>query len=147
MILELLRHYQVTSQSQLVELLKESGITVAQATLSRDLEELDVRKVRGTYGQATYVLGEDPGRPTMAEGSPRQQFELMFDRLAVKVDSSGPFAVIRTWPGGAEYLASYLDRANLKEVAGCIAGNDTIVVLAHEPLSGDDLTSIFRIRR
>jgi transcriptional regulator of arginine metabolism len=57
----------------------------------------------------------------------------------VSVDSSGHIAVLRTPPGAAHYLASALDRAALADVAGTVAGDDTVFVLAREPLTGAEL--------
>lgn len=63
----------------------------------------------------------------------------MLGELLVGTDASGNTAVLRTPPGAAGYLASALDRASLPEVAGTIAGDDTIFVLAREPMTGADL--------
>ena len=63
----------------------------------------------------------------------------MIDELVVSVDHTGNMAVLRTPPGAAQYLASYIDRVGLEQVVGSIAGDDTIFVLAREPLKGEDL--------
>ena len=57
----------------------------------------------------------------------------------VSVDSSGNLAVLRTPPGAAHFLASAIDRARLNEVVGTIAGDDTILVVAREPMTGAEL--------
>ena len=59
--------------------------------------------------------------------------------LLVSTDSSGNLAVLRTPPGAAHYLAAALDRARLPDVVGTIAGDDTIFVVAREPLDGAEL--------
>ena len=63
----------------------------------------------------------------------------MIEELVVSVDHSGNIAVLRTPPGAAQYLASYIDRVGLEQVVGSIAGDDTIFVLARDPLTGEDL--------
>lgn len=63
----------------------------------------------------------------------------MIEELVVSVDHSANMAVLRTPPGAAQYLASYIDRVGLEQVVGCIAGDDTIFVLARDPLTGSDL--------
>ena len=63
----------------------------------------------------------------------------MIEELVVSVDHSANMAVLRTPPGAAQYLASYIDRVGLEQVVGCIAGDDTIFVLARDPLKGGDL--------
>ncbi|MBB1028233.1 arginine repressor, partial [Dietzia sp. DQ11-38-2] len=59
--------------------------------------------------------------------------------LLVSADHSGNIAVLRTPPGAANFLASALDRANLDDVVGTIAGDDTIFVMAREPVGGAEL--------
>jgi transcriptional regulator of arginine metabolism len=63
----------------------------------------------------------------------------MLGELLVSADASGNLAVLRTPPGAAHYLASALDRAALHDVVGTIAGDDTIFVIAREPLTGAGL--------
>ena len=70
---------------------------------------------------------------------PREKLRRMIEELVVSVDHSGPMAVLRTPPGAAQYLASYIDRVGLEQVVGCIAGDDTIFVLARDPHTGRDL--------
>jgi transcriptional regulator of arginine metabolism len=57
----------------------------------------------------------------------------------VSADASGNLAVLRTPPGAAHFVASALDRAALPEVVGTVAGDDTILVVAREPLTGNQL--------
>jgi transcriptional regulator of arginine metabolism len=63
--------------------------------------------------------------------------------LLVSTDASGNLAVLRTPPGAAHYLASSIDRAALPEVVGTIAGDDTILVVAREPMTGAELAAMF----
>lgn len=70
---------------------------------------------------------------------PREKLRRMIDELVVSSDNSGNIAMLRTPAGAAQYLASFIDRVGLDDVVGCIAGDDTIFVLAREPLSGKGL--------
>jgi transcriptional regulator of arginine metabolism len=65
----------------------------------------------------------------------------LLGELLVSTDASGNLAILRTPPGGAHYLASAIDRASLPYVAGTIAGDDTILVVAREPMTGAELAS------
>ncbi|HWN32831.1 MAG TPA: arginine repressor, partial [Pseudonocardia sp.] len=67
----------------------------------------------------------------------------LLGELLVSADSSGNLAVLRTPPGAAHFLASALDRAALHDVVGTIAGDDTIFVVAREPLTGTELAERF----
>ncbi|WJY97503.1 arginine repressor [Corynebacterium fournieri] len=139
-ILELLEHTRVSSQVQLSELLLDEGIDITQATLSRDLDELGAKKVRPRAGgRAYYTVGGEAESLEAAHSGPREKLRRMIEELVVSVDHSGNTVVLRTPPGAAQYLASYIDRVGLDQVVGCIAGDDTVFVLAREPLTGKDL--------
>lgn len=139
-ILEILASTRVASQVQLSDLLLAEGIDITQATLSRDLDELGARKVRPMDGgRAYYTVGAVAETPHDIQTGPREKLGRMIEELVVSVDNSYSTAVLRTPPGAAQYLASYIDRVGLDQVAGCIAGDDTIFVLAREPLTGKDL--------
>lgn len=139
-ILELLDQTRVSSQVQLSELLLDEGIDITQATLSRDLDELGAKKVRPAGGgRAYYTVNSDSDALDAVHTGPRDKLRRMIDELVVSADHSGNIAVLRTPPGAAQYLASYIDRVGLEQVVGCIAGDDTIFVLAREPLSGRQL--------
>ncbi|AYJ49888.1 arginine repressor [Rhodococcus sp. P1Y] len=138
-IISLLSAHQVRSQPELVALLASEGIEVAQATLSRDLEELGAMKLRAADGGVgVYVVPED-GSPVRGISGGTDRLSRLLGELLVSTDSSGNQAVLRTPPGAAGYLASALDRASLTEIVGTIAGDDTIFVIAREPLSGSDV--------
>lgn len=139
-ILELLDQTRVSSQVQLSELLLDEGIDITQATLSRDLDELGAKKVRPRGGgRAYYTVGGEAEALDVAHSGPREKLRRMIEELVVSVDHSGKIAVLRTPPGAAQYLASYIDRVGLEQVVGSIAGDDTIFVLARDPLTGEDL--------
>ncbi|WIM94647.1 arginine repressor [Actinoplanes oblitus] len=133
-IVELIRSRTVRSQTELADLLAAEGVQVTQATLSRDLEELNAVKVSGAY-----LIPEDGKRPlreTTGQG-PARLIRLLRE-LLTGVDASGNIAVLRTPPGAAQFLASALDRSGLSDVVGTIAGDDTILVVARDngPTSG-----------
>ena len=138
-IVEILRARAVRSQTELAEALAGEGIAVAVATLSRDLDELGAVKLRAADGGAgRYVIPEDGSHvPGIPGGTDR--LGRMLGELLVSADHSANMAVLRTPPGAANFLASALDRANLDDVVGTIAGDDTIFVMAREPVRGAEL--------
>ncbi|GAC70992.1 arginine repressor [Gordonia soli] len=138
-IVDILSNHQVRSQSELQRLLAEHGIDATQATLSRDLDELGAVKLRAADGGAgVYVVPED-GSPVRGVSGGTDRVARLLSDLLVSTDSSGNLAVLRTPPGAAHYLASALDRASLPDVVGTIAGDDTIFVVAREPVTGAEL--------
>ncbi|MCP2250713.1 arginine repressor [Lentzea sp. BCCO 10_0856] len=138
-IVEMVSQRAVRSQSELAKLLAAEGIDVTQATLSRDLDELGAVKLRGPDGGApVYVIPED-GSPVRGVQGGTTRLVRVLGELLVSTDFSGNLAVLRTPPGAAQFLASALDRAALHEVVGTIAGDDTILVVAREPMTGAEL--------
>ncbi|HZE37324.1 MAG TPA: arginine repressor [Stackebrandtia sp.] len=139
-IRELIDGRDVRSQTELVTLLSDSGITVTQATLSRDLDELGAVKVRGTdsapAAYAIFAEGDGPLRPAT---QPPERLVRRLTELLTGADHSGNLAVLRTPPGAAQFLASVLDRSGLADIVGTIAGDDTILVVARDGLSGAEL--------
>jgi transcriptional regulator of arginine metabolism len=132
----------VHSQVQLARLLQADGLHVTQATLSRDLEELGAVKLRTPDGGLpVYVIPEDgaPLTTRSAEDAPPTRLARLLGELLVSAEASANLVVLRTPPGAAHFLASAVDRAGLAQVAGTIAGDDTILVVARDPVGGEDL--------
>ena len=142
-IVELVTQMGIRSQTELAKLLAGEGIEVTQATLSRDLDELGAVKLRGADGGAPiYVIPED-GSPVRGIQGGTSRLSRLLGELLVSADFSGNLTVLRTPPGAAQFLASAIDRAALHDVVGTIAGDDTLLVIAREPLSGKDLANRF----
>lgn len=139
-ILSIVRNEPVGNQSQLLERLQAAGIEVTQATLSRDLNELGVRKIRTDQGPRYVIEGEYDQADLGTRSIDRLRQKV--GELAVKSDCAYSAAVLRTPPGAAQYLASFVDRANLDEIVGCTAGDDTVFVLAREPHTGRDILEL-----
>jgi transcriptional regulator of arginine metabolism len=143
-IVDLVTHHVVHSQTELAVLLAKEGIEVTQATLSRDLDELGAVKLRGVDGGApVYVIPED-GSPVRAVASGTARLARVLSELLVSAEASANLVVLRTPPGAAHFVASALDRAALVDVVGTIAGDDTIVVVAREPRTGEYLVQRIR---
>lgn len=140
-IVAILASHPVRSQTELAQLLAGEGIEATQATLSRDLEELGAVKLRAADGGAGVYLVPEDGNPVRGVSGGTDRLSRLLGDLLVSTDASGNLAVLRTPPGAAHYLASALDRASLPEVVGTIAGDDTIMVVAREPLTGAQLAA------
>jgi transcriptional regulator of arginine metabolism len=142
-IVAILSSSPISSQSELAARLADEGVEVTQATLSRDLEELGAVKLRGADGGVgVYIVPED-GSPVRGVSGGTDRMSRLLGELLVSTDASGNLAVLRTPPGAAHYLASAIDRAALPEVVGTVAGDDTILVVAREPMTGADLAGMF----
>lgn len=122
----------IASQSDLVRELKKAGFAVTQATASRDLDEIGA--VRGRSG---YTLS-DSDSDSMARSMP------LPGDLILSVESSGNLAVVRTPPGGAQFLASALDHSGIESIIGTIAGDDTVLVVSRKASGGGELAKELR---
>ena len=131
-IVELLEAQPVASQTRLGALLAAKGVQVTQATLSRDLEELGAYKTRTPDGTRYAVPPEGQPRHATPEDVDARLARLL-EELCVSAEATGPYVVVRTPPGGAHFLAAALDRAGLPEVAGTVAGDDTVLIITRTP--------------
>jgi transcriptional regulator of arginine metabolism len=116
----------VGSQAELRRLLTEAGFAVTQPTLSKDLVELGAVKVRGAAGGAVYAILDE------AQAGPGQEARLarVCADLLLQADAAQNLVVAHTPPGAAQYFASALDRAGMAGVLGCVAGDDTIMIVS-----------------
>ena len=141
-VVDLLARHQVRSQSELVELLAGAGVVVTQATLSRDLVELDAVKIRTASGALVYAVPAEGGDRTPVSARESSASGARLARLAgellVSADFSANLVVLRTPPGAAQLLASAVDKTDLDDVLGTIAGDDTVLVIGRDP-NGDAL--------
>lgn len=142
-IVELVSSVPIRSQTDLAKLLVAEGIDVTQATLSRDLDELGAVKLRGADGGAPLYVIPDDGSPIRGIQGGTSRLAKLLAELLVSADASANLMVLRTPPGAAQFLASAIDRAALHEVVGTIAGDDTVMVIAREPITGLRLAEKF----
>jgi transcriptional regulator of arginine metabolism len=120
----------IHSQIEIVDRLKNSGFDVTQATVSRDLEEIGAVRGRDSQGDPNYRINQE------SIDEPLSKVSRLISDLLVDVKSSGNLTVLRTPPGGAQLLASALDRASragtIPQIIGTIAGDDTVLVVSSE---------------
>ncbi|MDP9805580.1 transcriptional regulator of arginine metabolism [Trueperella bonasi] len=128
----------VTSQDELRQILADEGIAVTQATLSRDLDELQARKVPSADGKRAYWIPA-PGIGGERETGADANLNRWAREVMVSAQAAQNQLVLRTPPGAAQLLASALDRALLRGVLGCIAGDDTVLVITENNERAKDL--------
>ncbi|WP_340539988.1 arginine repressor [Nocardioides sp. GXZ039] len=146
-IVDLVTQHEVHSQAELADLLGDEGVRVTQATLSRDLVELDAVKVRTAAGTLVYAVPAEGGdRRPQAPGetaAATQRLARLCGELLVSAEASANLVVLRTPPGAAQFLASAFDRAELPDILGTIAGDDTVLVIGRDPAGGECLADRF----
>jgi transcriptional regulator of arginine metabolism len=137
-ILRLVGERQLSTQSDVVEALRDEGLEAVQATVSRDIAQLGLVKVRGDDGRLVYA------HPGAADLDRLSELAAALRRWAAGLEPTGNLVVLKTPPGYANALALAFDEAALHEVAGCIAGDDTIFLAAREGTTGAELAEQLR---
>ena len=120
-IVELINQYDIDTQDELARRLKEAGFRVTQATVSRDIRELRLTKIAVDGGRQKYVVMN-----TQSSELDEKYLRILRDGF-VSMDMAQNILVIRTVSGMAMAVAAAMDALNWKEIAGCIAGDDTIM--------------------
>jgi transcriptional regulator of arginine metabolism len=139
-IQRLIRAQLISTQSELAEALSREGHDVVQTTVSRDVHELGLVKVRNASGRLVYVLPED------ASGFDQDLADALA-RWALTVEPSGNLVVVSTPYGYAQALAQAIDVAHHPHLVGTIAGENTVLLIAREPTTGAQLAEELRARR
>lgn len=146
-IRELISRSSIRSQAELAERLAQEGATVTQGTLSRDLVEIGAARVRGVEGTLIYAVPSDgPDRELQAdqaEATTTARLVALCRDLLVSAEASANLVILRTPPGAAQFLASAVDHAGLREVLGTIAGDDTIMLVTADPAGGEAVAERF----
>ncbi|MBC8004338.1 MAG: ArgR family transcriptional regulator [Verrucomicrobia bacterium] len=127
----------ISSQDELLHIMKDQGYDLTQATLSRDLKILKVAKVSDPTLGYVYVIPEGVNNDTQRENS---RINFLADGFR-DLQFSGNLAVIKTMPGYASSLAAVIDNAEPFEIIGTIAGDDTILLIMREGVTHSDLVN------
>jgi transcriptional regulator of arginine metabolism len=119
-ILELIETYNINTQEELISRLNEAGYLATQATISRDIRELNISKVLGANGKYHYTMS-DGGDHTVRHS---------YVRSIRSAENACNLVVIKTGPGLAQAVAAEIDSMDIGELLGCVAGDDTIIAVA-----------------
>lgn len=120
-IIDLIGRFEIETQEELARRLHEAGFSVTQATVSRDIRELNLRKETNRYGRLVYVPAQE-----QAQDRDGRYARVLRDAF-VSMDAAQNILVIRTGSGMAMAAAAVLDELDWEEVLGCIAGDDTVM--------------------
>jgi len=124
----IVRAERVRTQRDLVEHLKERGFSCTQATVSRDVTEMGLKKLP----EGVYVLAED------------LHLQRMISELVTGVVHTGNLVLVKASPGTAPGVAAALDRAELSDVLGSIAGDDTILIIVQDETAAGTLVDAIK---
>ncbi len=119
----LISEYEIETQDELIEKLREAGFYATQATISRDIRQLKISKILGQGGKYHYALA--PGENIRHRSNP-------YIGSIISVDHAQNLVVIKTHPGLAQAVAAGLDSLYSSEILGCVAGDDAIIAVARD---------------
>lgn len=133
-ILEIINSRDIETQEELAEELRKSGMNVTQATVSRDIKELKLIKVLSDSGKYKYAVINHTGKFLP------DKLASIFSQTVVGVENIDNFVIIKTISGSAPAAAEAIDSLDFSGIAGTIAGDNTIFVLARNREKAHDIT-------
>ena len=137
-LLELISKYEIDTQDELIERLRESGFEVTQATVSRDIRELNISKMTTGKGTYRYVL------PKQTSPISNMKFNSALIDALIGIDYACNIVVLKTHAGLANALAVGIDAMHLDNILGCVAGDDTILLVSRSEEAARDIANRFR---
>ncbi len=134
-ILELIEKYQIETQEELADKLREHGMSVTQATVSRDIK--DLRLIKVTVDDEHYKYAPI----SQSEGTFTNRLLTIFTESFVNCDYASNIVVVKTLPGMAQASASAMDTLKWMEIVGTIAGDDTIMIVCRTEKIAEELVN------
>lgn len=132
-IKRIISSYGIETQDELISHLNKSGFDVTQATVSRDIREMKITKTLGSDGRYTYMLPHED-----ASGNHNAVYGDTIAKSLRSANYACNTVVLKTYPGLANAVAAGIDAQKSDDVLGCVAGDDTIIVITKNEKSADD---------
>ncbi len=136
-ILELIQLYDIGTQEEIAKHLSQEGYKITQATVSRDIKKLRLIKKIDEDGNSKYVSSDD-----MSEEN-NNAFSI-FQSSVISMDYTDNLIVIKTHPGMAQAVGAAIDGLNITNVLGCIAGDDTLLVVSRDKKAAEKTIKRFK---
>ena len=137
-ILSIIEQYDVETQEELAGRLKEMGIVVTQATVSRDIKELRLLKVLSASGGYKYATADK------AEHGLSDRFVRMFKDSVLSINFANNIIVIKTLAGSANVAAEAIDSMRMPQILGTMAGDNTILVVVRNEEEAEKTVEVFQ---
>ena len=136
-ILELIENNEIETQEKLSSMLRENGFDVTQATISRDIKELQLIKMLSSSDKYMYAAG-------MGHGSHvTNRFVKIFNETIKSIDYAGNIVIVKTLSGCANAACEAIDSLSLPHVMGSVAGDNTILIVIDTPEHSEDFIDTF----
>lgn len=122
-IIELIRNNEIGTQEKLADLLRMDGFKVTQATVSRDIKELQLMKAVSANGKSCYIM------PSKAEAPVSDRFKKILKETIQNIDAAENIIVIKTLSGCANAAGEAIDTSDYPEIVGTLAGDNTMIII------------------
>ncbi|RLL48123.1 transcriptional regulator ArgR [Oceanobacillus piezotolerans] len=136
-IRELITEKEIETQDDLVEMLKKLGFNVTQATVSRDIKELELVKIPIADGRYKYSL------PADRRYNPFKKLKRLMTDVFVKIDSANNLIVLKTLPGNGNAIGVLIDSLDWDEILGTICGDDTCLIICKTTEEAEEIKERF----
>ena len=134
-LLDIIKQQEVETQEELIVILNNSGYNVTQATVSRDINDLKLIKVAGKNKKYRYV------QVTQSKQIDNSKFLNLFKAAVVSIEPAQNLVVIKTLISNGAPVGATVDSLNYKEIVGCGAGDDTLLIVTHNPVEAEAVAS------
>ncbi len=136
---KLIDRQEIGDQRRLLGELKKRGIDATQATISRDFQEMGVIKVRVGPGEYSYEISKRISKDILWS-----KLQVLFANFVVSIKGTNNLILIKTSPGNANGVASFIDQIEITEILGTVAGDDTILLVVDSAKSRSQIEKKFR---
>ncbi len=136
-VLELISKYEIETQEKLCQMLKDSGYNVTQATVSRDIKELQLVKILSPTGKYKYTVSNSNDGPI------NDRFIKIFKETILKVDAAGNIIVVKTLSGCGPAAGEAIDSLGLNHIIGSVAGDNTVLLVINDIANIKEILSEF----
>ncbi len=135
---KLISEYEISTQEELTKRLNDLGYDVSQATVSRDINELDLIKVEGSGKKSVYIKPQKIN----TEISPR--IKELFRQITVSIVAANNLIVVKTLNGNGSSAGMAIDQMNIPQILGTVAGDDTLLIVAKSDSDAEIILKILK---
>lgn len=138
-ILELIEQIEISTQEELTNKLIEQGFSVSQATVSRDISELNLIKVEGNKRKTRYMQAKIGNKEVS------QKIVELFRNITQSIESANNFIVVKTLVGNANSAGMAIDQMHFPQIVGSVAGDDTLLIVTKNNADAEIVLKSLRI--
>ena len=137
-ILNIIKEQEISTQEELTDALNSAGYNVSQATVSRDINELNLIKSDGINKKTRYV------KPSMDKSRISEKMINLFKEVTISINSANNLVIVKTLEGSAQSVGMTIDGMNLPEILGTVAGDDTLLIITKTNKDADTVLESLR---